>query len=119
MATTSTRTVAIVFTQASAPGFAASNSFAAASNSASPGVSEFKDLTSGANTITPPAGTSKACTIIPPANNAVAITLKGVTADTGIGLHLTDPTSIALASSTATFVLTVGANLAGMRLVWS
>lgn len=119
MATTSNRTISVVFTQASAPGFAASNSFAAAANTLSPGVSEFKDLASGANTITPPAGTPKACTIIPPANNAVSLTLKGVTGDTGVGLHLTDPTSIALASSTATFVLTAGAAISGVRFVWS
>jgi hypothetical protein len=45
--------------------------------------------------------------------------LKGVTGDTGIGLHLTDPSTIALAGSTATFVLTAGNTITGLRLYWS
>lgn len=102
-------------------GFVANNTYSAAENSSSPATIEVKTLAAGFNTITPPAGgtTPKACTIIPPAGNAITITLKGVTGDTGIGLHLTDPTSIGLASPTATFGLTVGAELAGITFVWT
>lgn len=101
--------------------FVANNTYSAAANSDSPGTVEIKTLALGANTITPPAGGTvpKACTIIPPAGNATTITLKGVAGDTGVGLHLTDPTSIALASPTATFVLTTGAQIEGVTLVWT
>lgn len=117
MAATSTRSIQVVFSS----DVVGSNTFSAASNVVSPAAIEVKTLASGANTITPPAGgtTPKACTIVPPSGNTVAITLKGVTGDTGIALHKTDPTSIALDSPTATFVLTAGAELAGVRLVWS
>lgn len=81
----------------------------AAANAASPGQMEMKILASGANTITPPAGaTPVSVTIVPPAGNVITLTLKGVTGDTGIALHLTDPTTIALGSPTATFCLTAG-----------
>jgi hypothetical protein len=94
--------------------------FSAASNAASPGQIDLVTLASGANTITPPAGgsTPKAVTIIPPSGNTNTITLKGVTGDTGVVLHITDPTSIGLNSPTATFVLTASASIAGVRLVW-
>ena len=121
MATTSNRSISIATTQASAPGFTATNTYSAAANTVSPGQTDLVTLASGANTITPPAGgsTPKACTIIPPASNIITITLKGVTGDTGVSLHLTDPSSIALGSPTATFVLTAGAELAGVRLIWT
>lgn len=96
-------------------------SFSAAANSSSPSQSDLVTLASGANTITPPAGGSspKAVTIIPPAGNVVTITLKGVTGDTGVLLHPTDPTTIALGSTSATFVLTTSAILTGLRLIWT
>lgn len=117
MAVTSTRRIIIEFSG----DIEASNSFAAASNSASPGQLSIVSLISGANTITPPTGgsTPKSVTIIPPSGNTVTLTLKGVTGDTGVVLHLTDPTSIGLNSPTATFVLTASGALAGLRLVWS
>jgi hypothetical protein len=82
---------------------------------------EIKILASGANTITPPAGsTPVSVTIVPPAGNVITITLKGVTGDTGILLHPTDPTTIALGSPTATFVLTAGSLFAsGVRFYWT
>lgn len=80
-------------------------------------------LASGANTITVPTGGGTqptAVTIWPPNGNTTSITLKGVTGDTGIALHLTDPTTIALASSQTSFVLTAGtAGITGLRLYWS
>lgn len=94
---------------------------AAADNTVSPGVVELKTLALGANTITAPTGgaTAKAVTIVPPAGNLVQLTLKGVTGDTGVLLHLTDPTSIALAPAQTTFVLNAGAICTGVRLIWA
>lgn len=93
----------------------------AAENTTSPGSTTVHTLTTGANTITAPTGgtTPTAATILPPSTNTATIILKGVTGDTGVGLHLTDPTTIALAFDTATFVLTVSAGIAGLRIYWS
>ena len=112
MAVTSARSIAVTFTG----DISAANTFPAANNVSSPAGVESKVLASGANTITPPTGAS-ACTIIPPAANTVGLTLKGVTGDTGIALHLTDPTSIGLAGVTA-FCLTAVSGVT-VRLVWS
>lgn len=93
----------------------------AAVNAASPGSVELKTLASGANTITVPTGgsTVSACTILPPTGNTQTLTVKGVTGDTGVLLHLTDPTTLALATSVTTFVLTAGGTITGLRLYWS
>jgi hypothetical protein len=45
--------------------------------------------------------------------------LKGVTGDTGVVLHKTDPSTIALNSPTTTLCLTASAQIDGVRLVWS
>lgn len=92
-----------------------------ATNQASPGKFDIVTLASGANTITPPSGgsTPVAVTIIPPPSNASSITLKGVTGDTGVLLHPTQPTTIALGSPTATFVLTAGAQIVGVQMIWA
>lgn len=92
--------------------------FSAANNTASPAEIDSITLQSGANTITPPTG-AVACTIIFPSGNTTLVTLKGVTGDTGIVLHPTDPTSIGINSAASTFVLTAAAELAGVRLIWS
>lgn len=117
MSVASTRTTTIVFSGDTV----GTQTVAAASNAASPGQVELKTLASGANTITAPTGgsTPTACTILPPSGNTQTITLKGVTGDTGVALHLTDPTTIALASSVTTFVLTAGGTITGIRLYWS
>ena len=117
MATTSTRVTTITYST----DLVGSHTISAASNTASPGTVEIKSLVSGANTITPPTGgtTPKACTIVPPASNAVTMTLKGVTGDTGIALHLTDPFTVSLSTGTTTFVITAGAALTGIRLYWT
>jgi len=98
----------------------ATESFPAATNAASPGVIEVKQLASGNNTITPPTSgvTAKSVTIIPPAGNLLAIILKGVAGDTGVSLHLTDPTTIGLGSASATFVLNAANTIDGVRFVW-
>lgn len=117
MSVASARTQTITFTG----DVTATQTNAAASNPASPGVNELKNLASGANTITVPTGgsTPVAVTIVPPAGNVITLTLKGVTGDTGVGMHLTDPTTIALASSVTTFCLTAGSAMTGVRFIWS
>ena len=117
MAVTAARSIEIRFSG----DVSAVNTFSAASNAASPGQVDIVTLASGANTITPPAGgsTPKSVTIIPPSGNTIDITLKGVTGDTGVVLHNTDPTSIALDSPTATFVLTAASACTGVRLIWT
>lgn len=93
----------------------------AAVNAASPGQTELITLASGANTITKPAGGSTvvALTIVPPAGNTNLITLKGVTGDTGVPIHKTDPTTVALDSTATTICLNAAAQITGVRLFWS
>jgi hypothetical protein len=45
--------------------------------------------------------------------------LKGITGDTGVPLHLTDPSTITFAVGATTFGLTAGAALTGIRLYWT
>jgi hypothetical protein len=114
MSVTSKRVIGIAFSgDVDAP----SLDYGAADNSSSPGVVALVDLVTGANTITPPTGT-KAVTIIPPSGNLILITLKGVTGDTGVPLHLTDPSSIAL-NAADDFCLTAADDIVGVRLIWS
>ncbi len=93
----------------------------AASNAASPGSVEIKTLSAGANTITVPTGgtTPTAVTVLPPVGNTNLITLKGIAGDTGVALHKTDPTTIALDSTVTTFVLNAAAQITGARFYWS
>ncbi len=117
MAVTSTRTDTIAFT-----GDVTGEEIASAAiNVSSPGQLQVITLSSGANTITVPNSgvQAVACVIIPPATNIVAITLKGVTGDTGIRIHNTDPTVIAIDSSVTTFCLTAASTIAGLRLKWA
>lgn len=117
MAVTSTRVQTITFTG----DVTGQTSQSAASNASSPGSIDIVTLSSGANTITVPTGgsTVTAVTIVPPAANAVAITLKGVSGDTGIRIHNTDPTTVAIDSSVSTFVLNAASTVTGLRLYWS
>ena len=118
MATTSTRTTTIVYTV----DVVGTETLAAASNTASPGSIEIRTHTGAIDvTMTPPTGGTSptACTIVPPAGNTATITLKGVAGDTGVRLHATDPTTIALGTTTTTFVLTISATITGMRYYWS
>lgn len=94
----------------------------AAQNSSASAVNELINLSSGFNSLTIPKGGSTqptAVTIIPPAANTVALTLKGVTGDTGIPIHLTDPTTIAIPSSSTTIGITAASTCNGVRLIWS
>ena len=117
MAVTATRMTTIVYSG----DVAGTETISAAPNAASPGSVEIKTLASGANTITLPTGGSTvvACTIVPPVGNTTSITLKGVSGDTGIRVHNTDPTTVSFDSSVTTFVLTTGAAITGARLYWS
>ena len=117
MARTSRRSINIIF----AGDLVANNTYSAAENTVSPGDIDIVSLAAGFNLITPPTGgkTPKACTIVPPAGNVTTITLKGVTGDTGISLHLTDPSSIALGNPVGTFGLTAGAIIDGIQIIWS
>jgi hypothetical protein len=56
---------------------------------------------------------------VPPAGNTTNITLKGVTGDTGIQLHDTDPSSISLDAATTSFCVTCAAQITGVRFYWS
>lgn len=114
---TSNRTITLVFTGPPA----GTQTIQAAENSAAPNSIEIKTLASGANTITVPTGgaTVTACTIVPPAGNTANLTLKGVTGDTGIQLHDTDPSVISLDSATTEFCLTAASTITGLRLYWS
>lgn len=115
MAVTAYRVIGITFSgDVDAPNLA----YAAGINESSPGSIAVTDLVSGANTITVPSDAT-AVTILPPAANTIGVTLKGITGDTGIVLHLTDPSSLAIASSVTSFVLTAADALPGVRLVWS
>jgi hypothetical protein len=117
MAATSNRKTTIILTG----DVSATHVISAAANVTSPAAVEIKSLASGANTITVPTGGTvpKAVTIIPPTGNQDTLTLKGVTGDTGIALHLTDPFTISLATSVTTFVITAGDDMDGVRFYWT
>lgn len=117
MSVSATRSISIVYTG----DVAGTETINAATNAASPGSVEIKTLSSGANTITVPTGgsTVTCCTILPPTGNTVLITLKGVSGDTGIPIHKTDPTSVAIDSTCSTFVLNAASGITGVRLYWS
>jgi hypothetical protein len=117
MSTTAQRTTHITFTG----DVELADSFVAAANANSPGQTVVMQLASGANVITPPSSscTTKAVTILPPATNTADITLKGTTADVGIVLHNTDPTTIALDSPTTILVLSAASTIDGVRLIWT
>lgn len=117
MSVTSNRSVGITFSGDEA----ASWTNSAAQNTSSPGMIQVVTLALGANTVTVPTGGTVpvACTILKPSGNTTSITLKGVTGDTGVRLHNTDPDTISIDPSVVSFVLTAGASLVGVRLVWS
>lgn len=95
--------------------------FAAASNATSPAYDQYVNLSTGANTFAVPAAAAPTrLTIIPPSGNTVLITLKGVAGDTGVPIHKTDPTSVALDSTASSIVLNAAApGVNGVRLIWS
>ena len=114
MAITSNVTIYIVMTG----DVVAQASPAAAANTAAPGELRTITLASGFNTITPPTGATGAV-LLPPAANTTSITFKGVTGDTGLRLHNTNPTVITLNAATDTFGLTAGASITSFRIIWT
>jgi len=92
--------------------------FTSAANASGSGDIDLQTLASGANTITPPNSSSKGCLFIPPSGNVVVLTLKGVTGDTGILIHLTNPTLITVASGSTTFVINAASSVTGCRFIW-
>lgn len=115
MAVTSTRTETIAYTVDEV----STNVATAASNAASPGQVQPIALSMGNNTITVPAAgtTPVAVRIQPPAGNTQALIIKGVNGDTGISIHLTDYTTIALAAGVTSFVINA-AGAVNIRLFW-
>lgn len=113
---TSTRKTVLSFT-----GVQGIHELAAADNTSSPATVELITLSSGDNDISvPTAGTvPTAVTIVPPAGNGTAIKIKQDAPDTGIRIHNTDPTTIALHSTVTSFRLNAGATITGVRLYWS
>ena len=118
MAVTANRTETITFTG----GVTATLIHTAAENTASPGSIQLYTLASGDNTITLPTGgsTVKSATIIPPSGNTQALTLKGVTVDTGLVLSLTEPMTLTFKASPATtFLIVAGGTVTGLKIVWT
>lgn len=117
MATSASRVITITLTG----DVVGTETLTAAANAAASGQIELKTLSAGDNTITAPTGgsTLSCVTMVPPANNSVVITLKGVGGDTGILLHKTDPTSLALVSTVTTFVINVATQVVGYRFIWT
>ena len=118
MSVTSTRTLQLGFSG----DVAYQQPFSATDNPASSGEIQVVSLTTGVNTFIPPTVNgivNDALTIIPPSGNTVLITLKGASGDTGIPLHLVDPTSIGIDTTFAQVVLTVASGIDGVRLIWS
>jgi hypothetical protein len=70
-------------------------------------------LASGANTIGVPSG-AVGCFFVPYAGNVQALTLKGVSGDTGVGLHPTNPAVLSFASGVTSFVITAGGVTGGV-----
>lgn len=121
MSVTSTRVVTVTMT---GEGLGGSFVFSAASNALAPGDMDIFTLPTGSTVIAFPTGGSnvQGATIIPPTGNTSTIAVKGTTADTGVFIHKTDPTSLALDTTTTTqtsLVLTVATTVTGLRVVWT
>lgn len=112
MSVTSGRSVTITFTG----DIEYTQSFSATNVSTGSGQNQLVSLSSGNNTITVPSN-AVAVTIEMPSGNTVQVTLKGVNGDTGIALHLTDPTSIGL-NAVSSFVLNA-ASAVTVRLIYN
>lgn len=72
------------------------------------------DLSSGANTVTVPSGTTLVV-VIPPTTNTETITAKGVSGDTGFQLSKTRPSIIAWETGSS-LVLTTSAAISGTEI---
>lgn len=92
-------------------------------NAHSPATAQLLTLASGANTISatncPAIASAGGVVLVPPSGNTIAVTLKGISGDTGIALSLTAPTFLSFAVVPPTsFVLNAGSQLTGYKFVW-
>ena len=89
-------------------------------NSNAPAAGEaYLSLASGANTVTFPTGfTLNGVDIIPPSGNTTALTLKGIAGDTGIRLHNTVTTRVAIDSSVLSIVLNAASAMTVRLAYW-
>jgi hypothetical protein len=118
MATTATRQIEIVLSG----DVVGTQTYDAIDNVLSPAVEQIATLAPGANTLTKPSdGISvvTAVTIRFPSTNTNLVTLKGVSGDTGIKLHPTDPLTISLDPTATGIVLTAADTVNGVRLLWT
>ena len=118
MSVTSSRTIQVQFSGDNSEQIIQS----ALDNIVSPGMNVVQSLVMGANTITAPVVSGLVVTglmIIPPSGNTSLMTLKGVTGDTGIPLHLTDPISLSLDTTFVSLVLNAAAAIVGVRFIWT
>jgi hypothetical protein len=118
MSTTSSRTVQIQFSGDTVSQIIQS----ALDNLVSPSQLGLTTLNVGNNSVSVPVisgVTSTGLLIIPPAGNTTIITMKGVNADTGFPIHITDPTSLSVDPSFTSLVLNVSTQIIGVRLIWT
>lgn len=113
MSVTGTREITIILTG----DVEFNQEFDSVQNTLAPGEILLADLASGSNTIMVPTGSTGA-TIIPPDGNTQTITLKGVTGDTGVAIHPSDPTSLGL-NNVSSFDLTAGGTINALRVIFS
>lgn len=81
------------------------------------GTTSVSSLSTGANTVTIPTGTTLVV-IAPPTSNTQTITLKGVTGDTGVALSKTRPTVLAIDTGVTSIVLTAGGSVSGIEIIF-
>lgn len=93
-----------------------SQTFSAVNSSTGSGQNQLIELSTGNNLILVP-DDAIAATIIMPSGNDVQVSLKAVSGDTGLDLHLTDPTSIGL-NEVASFVLHADDDIS-VRIIFS
>lgn len=87
-------------------------------NVAAPGDVDQLSLGSGFNAITVPA-TAKGAIIIPAITGVVALTLKGVTGDTGIALSKNSPNLISFDTSPPVTIGITTGSATTLRIVWT
>jgi hypothetical protein len=105
MSKTSTVTLTVSVT---GDGLSESYALPAVVNAAAPGGGPSNlALATGFNSIAVPPG-SLGFILIPPVGSVITKTLKGITGDTGIPLHVTNPTWVSLPPATATIGITAG-----------
>jgi len=95
---------------------------AALDNTSSPFKRDLVNLLVGNTTLTAPVVTGfvvTRLTILLPAGNATIVTVKGVAADTGFPIHITDWFSVGLDPSFVSLVLNVGTQINGVRVYWT